>query len=97
MKSIKIDVYVTFRGKETKSNSYIFPYNQEDLDYQHFPYDDKETKTGFTEACDTINQVISPFFSGKDLPLSKKSYETFQGFVARKNAGDQNTSRSMAS
>jgi len=57
--TVRIDVYVKYQGQVTKSNSYLFPYNQEDCEAANFMYDNKQEKTGFTKAAQTINTQVS--------------------------------------
>jgi hypothetical protein len=51
----------------------------------HFASDDAEDKSGFKRACSVINEELSPFFKGKELPLSKKTFEGIATWVERRN------------
>lgn len=47
--------------------------------------DDAEDRSGFKRACTVINEELSPFFSGKELPLGKKTFEGVASWVDRRN------------
>lgn len=49
--------------------------------------DDSDEKSGFKKACRSINEELSVFFKGKELPLSKKTFENFESWLEKRQAG----------
>lgn len=54
MPSIKIDVYLQYRGRTNLAHSHIFSYDDEERN--HFLWDVEQEKSGLKKACELINK-----------------------------------------
>lgn len=61
----------------------MFPYSQEDLESPDFIFDSPETKSGVQGVCAMINNKLSEFLKGKELPLTKPAMTTISSWAAR--------------
>lgn len=46
-------------------------------------FDDFESKSGFSSACEFINTQMTQFFKGRELPLTKKVFDQLANWVER--------------
>jgi len=46
-------------------------------------FDDPESKSGYSNACEFINTHLTQFFAGKELPLAKKIFDQLANWVER--------------
>lgn len=56
--------------------------------------DDIENKSGFNNAINFINEQMTTFFRGKELPLTKKVFDQLANWVEKQRTKMENASRS---
>jgi hypothetical protein len=57
MPSIKIDVYLQFKGRTNLAHSHVFSYDEEERN--HFLWDAEQEKSGLKRACEIINDEFN--------------------------------------
>jgi len=54
------------------------------MESEHFCYDDKVEKTGFSKAIAALNGPLSTFFKDKELYVTKKTCYNLEDWISRK-------------
>ena len=72
MPSIKIDVYLQYRGRTCLAHSHIFSYDEEERN--HFLWDAEQEKSGLKRACELINKDFNSCIKANisEEPLNKE-------------------------
>lgn len=86
IETLQIDVYLQYQGIERCFFSYVYTYNESEIDA--LTWDDEEEKTGMTNACAIINK-LSDQLAEKDIYQYKKIDTFLQGYAQRKAESGQ--------
>ena len=81
VETLKIDVYLSYQGKERCFYTYIYTYN--DSEKPLMTWDDEEEQTGMTAACEMIN-TLSDLVAEKDIFNYKKLDLFLKNYAAKK-------------
>jgi len=72
MPSLKIDVFLQFRGRNLLAHSHVFSYDEEERN--HFLWDVEQEKSGLKRACELINKDFNNHIKANigEEPLNKE-------------------------